>query len=66
MNYALTLHRPAPIRLGLLLAISLIFMLAYGVSLAPTLVRTAASAHSKVCTCANCPGGAKCCCHCHP
>jgi len=68
MNNALTLHPPVPFRLGplpvgRLLVLVAAFLFASAVSLAPTIVRTAAAAsHSEVCKCAHCPGGAACCC----
>jgi len=64
MNPALTLHRPAPLRVGLLLILSIAFLVASAVSLAPALVHSAsaASSHAQVCKCAHCPGVATCCC----
>lgn len=63
MNHALTLPRPAPLRIGRLLILTVAFWLACGVSLAPTLIRTAAVAnHSQVCKCAHCSGGPTCFC----
>ena len=63
MNYALPLSHPAPFRVGIVLILTIAYLLASAVSLAPTLSRTAgAPSHSEVCHCAHCPGGALCCC----
>ena len=63
MSLVLRTPRPLPTR-GLLLATA---MLASTLSLAPTLAPAIAHAASSatqkaVCSCAHCPGGAKCCC----
>jgi len=70
MNHALTFRPQSPIRIGLVLMLSVTLWLAtLAVSLAPTVARTARIAspagdsdHSAVCHCAHCPGGAACCC----
>jgi len=63
MTYALPLPRPAPIKLGLLLILTVAYMVACAVSLAPTIGRTDGLAnHSEVCHCAHCDGGPNCCC----
>jgi len=67
MNYALTLRPPAPHRsvsrrLGLVLMLSIGLSLASASSLAPTLIRSAAEDHARVCKCAHCSGGLTCCC----
>ena len=64
MNPSLSLHPPVSHRFTVLLAITLLALLASGVSQAPTIARIATiRASSQVCTCAHCPGGAQCCCH---
>jgi hypothetical protein len=68
VNYALSLQRPAPIRMGLFVMLSIAFLLASAVSLAPTfgsaasLAVPSAASHSEVCKCAHCSGGPTCCC----
>ena len=69
MNHALTFRPQSPIRIGLVLILSVILWLAtLAVSLAPTVAHSVGiatagdSGHSAVCHCAHCPGGAACCC----
>ena len=64
MNHAMTFRHPEPLRIALVLSLSIAFWLASAFSLAPTLARTvsAAAEHSAVCKCAHCPGGRFCCC----
>jgi hypothetical protein len=59
---SLVLRAPQPVSIrGLLLFTAL---LTSTLGIAPTLAQTASNAaHKTVCTCAHCPGGARCCCH---
>ena len=63
MSLVLSRRQPAPVR-GLLLPILILMSLfASALSVAPTLAgATGSTADKAVCTCAHCPGGAKCCC----
>lgn len=60
MNYALPLRSPAPLRIGLLLILSVVGLLASAASLAPALASI--PSHAEVCKCAHCPGEPVCCC----
>jgi hypothetical protein len=78
MNHSLTLRPPAPLRVSLLLILSIALWLTSAVSLAPVLAHSAAVVtsihasasassattpeHDVVCHCAHCPGGMACCC----
>ena len=60
MSLVLAQPRPVPIRSLLLLTA----LLTSTLGIAPTLAHTTGeAAHKAVCTCAHCPGGARCCCH---
>lgn len=63
MTYAITLRSPAPLRVGPMLILGIVFWLASAVCLAPTLQRSAGSGvQAGVCKCAHCSGGLTCCC----
>jgi hypothetical protein len=66
MNHAIPLPHTVPLRIRILLLLTIAYSFTSAVSLAPTFGRTIAAAslatHSQVCKCAHCSGGAACCC----
>ncbi|HVT11263.1 MAG TPA: hypothetical protein VHE55_03275 [Fimbriimonadaceae bacterium] len=51
-------------RFAMVVVLTLLCWIACSLSLAPTLIHSAAPAatHETICHCAHCPGGAACCC----